>query len=68
MWVPVLDLEWVGWFGRFRFGRRDSLAVGEETAAYGWAVLGGFAVAVEEVEFVWCLRRRHFWRTKTRCL
>jgi hypothetical protein len=30
--------------------------------------LGGFAVAVEEVEFVWCLRRSHFWRTKTRCL
>ena len=30
----------------------EGLAVGEETAADGGAVLGGFTVAVEEVEFV----------------
>ena len=44
----------------------EGLAVGEETAADGGAVLGGFTVAVEEVEFVflgfgnWGLRR-HFY-------
>ena len=50
----------------------DGLAVGEEAAADGGAVLGGFTVAVEEVELIflvlvlgfgnWGLKvRRHFY-------
>lgn len=60
-WVPLVDFEGLGGF--FGFGRRgEGLAIGEEATADGWAVLGGFAVTVEEVELVgfrWCLRR-HF--------
>lgn len=65
MWVPLVDFEGLGGF--FGFGRRgEGLAIGEEATADGWAVLGGFAVTVEEVELVgfrWCLRR-HFPRKK----
>lgn len=62
MWVPLLDLETLGWFGGFRFGRSEGLAIGKEASTYGWTVLRGSAVTVEEVEFVWCgwCLRRHF--------
>ena len=36
----------------FGFVEGDGLAVGEEAIADGGAVLGGFTVAVEEVEFL----------------
>ena len=49
------------------FGGVEGLAVGEEAAADRWAVLGGLAVAIEEVKFVgfgwwWRCLRRHFFR------
>lgn len=62
MWVPLLDLKTLGWFGGFRSARSESLAIGKEASAYCWTVLRGFAVTVEEIEFVWCgwCLRRHF--------
>lgn len=66
VWVPFLDLEWVGGFRGLWFGWGEGLAIGEETAVDGWAVLGRLTVTVEEIELVgfrWCLRR-HFQSTK----
>ena len=74
LWVPVVEIEGlgVGVVGRRGFVEGDGLLVGEEAAADGRAVLGGFMVAVEEVELAflvlvlgfgnWGLRRvrRHF--------
>ena len=68
LWVPVVEIEGLGVVGRKGFVEGDGLAVGEEAAANGGAVFGGFTVAVEEVEFVflelgfvnWGLRR-HFY-------
>ena len=74
LWVPVVEIEWLGIGGRRGFMEGEGLAVGEEAAADGGAMLGGFTVAVEEVEFIflvlvlgfgnWGLRvrvRRHFY-------
>ena len=71
LWVPVVEIEGLRIVGRRGFVEGDGLAVGEEAAADGGAVLGGFTVAVEEVELVflvlvlgfgnWGLKvRRHF--------
>lgn len=51
IWVPLLEVEGV-FGGAFIGGGVYCLAVGEEAAVDGGAVLGGFTVAVEEVEFV----------------
>ena len=51
MWVPVVEIEGFGVVGRRRFVEGDGLAVGEKAAVDGGAVLGGFRVAIEEVEF-----------------
>lgn len=72
LWVPVVEIEGLRIVGRRGFVEGDGLAVGEEAAADGGAVLGGFTVAVEEVELVflvlvlgfgnWGLKvRRHFY-------
>ena len=71
LWVPVVEIEGLRIVGRRGFVEGDGLAVGEEAAADGGAVLGGFTVAIEEVELVflvlvlgfgnWRLRRRHFY-------
>ena len=64
LWVPVVEIKGFGDVGRRRFVEGDGLAVGEKAATDGGAVLGGFWVAVEEVEFVflgfgnWGLRVR----------
>ena len=64
LWVPMVEIEGLRVVGRRRFVEGDGLAVGEKAAADGGAVLGGFTVAVEEVEFVflgfgnWGLRVR----------
>uniref|UniRef100_A0A7N2MRB0 Deacetylase sirtuin-type domain-containing protein n=1 Tax=Quercus lobata TaxID=97700 RepID=A0A7N2MRB0_QUELO len=52
LWVPVVEIEWLGIGGRRGFMEGEGLAVGEEAAADGGAMLGGFAVAVKEVEFM----------------
>ena len=52
LWVPVVEIEWLGIGGRRGFMEGEGLAVGEEAAADGGAMLGGFTVAVEEVEFM----------------
>lgn len=50
VWVPVSEVEGFGGFGfGFGSGSSEGLAIGEEAAADGGAVLGGLAVAVEEV-------------------
>ena len=73
LWVPVVEIEGLRIVGRRGFVEGDGLLVGEEAAADGRAVLGGFMVAVEEVELAflvlvlgfgnWGLRRvrRHFY-------
>ena len=70
LWVPVVEIEGLRIVWRRGFVEGDGLAVGEEAAADGGAVLGGFTVAIEEVVFVflvlvlgfgnWGLRR-HFY-------
>jgi hypothetical protein len=67
VWVPVLELERLGFGLRVGLGLAlgDGDAVGEEATADGGAVLGGLAVAVEEVQLLmgfgdWRLRG-HFW-------
>ena len=52
LWVPVVEIEGLRIVGRRGFVEGDGLAVGEEAAADGGAVLGRFTVAVEEVELV----------------
>ena len=59
--VPVVEIEGLG-FGGLGFGEGEGLAVGEEAAANGGAVLGRLTVAVEEVEFV-----LGFWDWGLRC-
>lgn len=68
LWVPVVEIEGLRIVGRRGFVEGDGLAVGEEAAADGGAVLGGFTVAVEEVELVFLVlgfgnwgMRRHFY-------
>ena len=74
LWVPVVEIEWLGIRGRRGFMEGEGLVVGEEATADCGAMLGGFTVAVEEVEFIflvlvlgfgnWGLRvrvRRHFY-------
>lgn len=51
VWVPLVDFERVG-FGVFGFGRVEGLAIGEDAATDGGAVLGGFPVTIEEIKFV----------------
>lgn len=51
VWVPLVDFKGVG-FGVFVFWRVEGLAIGEDAATDGWAVLGGLAVTVEEIKFV----------------
>lgn len=65
VWVPVLEMERLGLRLGLGLGLGEGEAVGEEATADGGAVLGGLAVAVEEVELLvgfgdWGLRG-HFW-------
>lgn len=67
VWVPVLELERLGLGLGVGLGLAlgDGDAVGKEATADGGAVLGGLAVAVEEVQLLmglgdWGLRG-HFW-------
>ena len=50
LWVLVVEIEGLG-IG-IGFVEGDGLAVEEEATADGGVVLGGFTVAVEEVEFL----------------